>query len=916
MLVLLVAGTRPQEQSELTAGRRRLALKLLVVCAACALLREVAAAVALQTGSSAAVGIGVAAQWFMLLFLVCTLAATAALLGTSDGMTASAAFSVHRVLGALRSHIVLVLLFVVVMLVVSQGREQFAEAIRTWPVRPIHAFLAIPALVLLAAVIRETTSWVLLVAPKPATTSLRAAHVVLAAAAAAVLALGIRGATGAWAWGLALGVGALALLWLLAYLGDADGPAHPMGDGVVLVPLVLAVAPLLAVSLATIHAMVPEWYVSGDASYLVAMLAALVVAFSSWWYATSNTPVVAPGAEPPAAIATAGGGEEPRSWAGRVRYVLRDALAMATTAAKRTRRSFGRGVPGRRIAFGAAFAGSLAILIAIYRDAQSAEALGTVVVLAAWTCLLATAFAGLLVASERLRTPDALRALHIGRIPFFAVLLIWAFVAFKLDPDGYHEARTIDAPPIAAEAPTLEGWFQRWLAQQEPVDDEAGRPVAPLVLVSAEGGGIRAAYWTTLAIDCIVGGGPTPEEPRAGSCPGAPVGDDARRASVARALFAGSGASGGSVGLATWTAHAVAPEQNAGGSSWVDTRLGGDFVSPVSAAYVYNDFVNAFLRRGHWEDRAAVLEESFEEAWQGASLAPAVSSALLAAGYPEASEEPNPLRAPFIGLWRLRYNVAAQACDERCAVPLLLLNATSVKDGCRVNVGPLPLAVRGEASGEAGEALRCLAIDRFADERDRQSTGERSEVLSGTTDLADLLCYRGSEARDIRLSTAAALSARFPYVSPSGRIPDHCGRAGASTTYAVDGGYLDNSGSGTIVELWRALAPLVARNNADPARPCVVPVAIHVDNHYNAAKPDDDTPPAEATVPVISALSIRDGYANAARQAEARLFSDAAATGVGATPHYFYVQPQGHAGVLAPLGWALSRAWGRICASR
>lgn len=44
---------------------------------------------------------------------------------------------------------------------------------------------------------------------------------------------------------------------------------------------------------------------------------------------------------------------------------------------------------------------------------------------------------------------------------------------------------------------------------------------------------------------------------------------------------------------------------------------------------------------------------------------------------------------------------------------------------------------------------------------------------------------------DIRLSTAVVLGARFPYISPAGRLEDN---------YFVDGGYFDNSGAGVVHE--------------------------------------------------------------------------------------------------------------------
>ena len=48
------------------------------------------------------------------------------------------------------------------------------------------------------------------------------------------------------------------------------------------------------------------------------------------------------------------------------------------------------------------------------------------------------------------------------------------------------------------------------------------------------------------------------------------------------------------------------------------------------------------------------------------------------------------------------------------------------------------------------------------------------------------------EGEDLNLSTLAVLGARFPYVSPAGRIRDN---------YFVDGGYFDNSGAGVVHEM-------------------------------------------------------------------------------------------------------------------
>ncbi|MEX2235781.1 MAG: hypothetical protein WD824_26725 [Cyclobacteriaceae bacterium] len=68
---------------------------------------------------------------------------------------------------------------------------------------------------------------------------------------------------------------------------------------------------------------------------------------------------------------------------------------------------------------------------------------------------------------------------------------------------------------------------------------------------------------------------------------------------------------------------------------------------------------------------------------------------------------------------------------------------------------------------------------------------QRQDVLS----LVDSMGVHSSKG-DLRLSTAAVLSSRFPYVSPAGKVFDR---------YYVDGGYFDNSGAGTVLEFIQAL---------------------------------------------------------------------------------------------------------------
>jgi hypothetical protein len=105
--------------------------------------------------------------------------------------------------------------------------------------------------------------------------------------------------------------------------------------------------------------------------------------------------------------------------------------------------------------------------------------------------------------------------------------------------------------------------------------------------------------------------------------------------------------------------------------------------------------------------------------------------------------------------------------NDNNKLPLLCINTTRVQDGSPAVVSTMRLNV----------------VD---------SAGQRTDVLS-------LLCPNDKMA----LSTAAILGARFPYMSPGGRIGNQ---------YFVDGGYFDNSGAGIVHEMLLELERI--RNNA------------------------------------------------------------------------------------------------------
>ena len=141
--------------------------------------------------------------------------------------------------------------------------------------------------------------------------------------------------------------------------------------------------------------------------------------------------------------------------------------------------------------------------------------------------------------AERWTPPTALRLLGLQRIPVLSLLLVWALLgAYLARASGFHDVRRVAAPGHeAAVAIEPEARFEDWLAAQD--DDE---DMVPLVMVTASGGGIRAAAWTATMLDCVFdlgAAGPSRDDVPA-PCPEAPFGR----------LFAANGASGGSVGIA------------------------------------------------------------------------------------------------------------------------------------------------------------------------------------------------------------------------------------------------------------------------------------------------------------------------------------------------------------------------------
>jgi hypothetical protein len=326
-----------------------------------------------------------------------------------------------------------------------------------------------------------------------------------------------------------------------------------------------------------------------------------------------------------------------------------------------------------------------------------------------------------------------------------------------------------------------------------------------------------------------------------------------------QSVFAVSGASGGSVGAMSWVVH------QSSNSGWYKQAFGTDYLSSALSWLLYVDIPRSIIGFGG-VDRAAVLEESMERS------------------QPE-------LNQPFLATY----------ASGPGWVPLALLNGTSAETGCRALVAPVQLG----GFDQSDNVESC-----------RSDPGKGSSAGQTGAALIDLTNGYVCSGQDLRRSTAAVLSARFPYVTPSGSFVA-CDRTGRVSV--VDGGYVDNTGSLSTVDLFTQVRPYIDCHNdlyfhtsplpancatllagaPAPTRP-IRPVFIHIDNGYaSVAQAPALSRPHELLLPPL-------GYLNAASTINASSLQRAFTT-FGCSS-YVRVANRPNPDIQAPLGWTMSPA--------
>lgn len=671
------------------------------------------------------------------------------------------------------------------------------------------------------------------------------------AAGLVLLVAGVMGGNRA-AAALGLVAGLVALFTLPAQGLEAGDLVH-VGRERSRVPMLLAAVPPLALGVALMRAEVADIAYTGHAGLLPYAIVALGVAFQAAGW-------VMVGLAHPAADETAG-----RWW-----RILGPAWCLGTLAA---------------------------VLFVAYRISQNpwriGEFVGTIAIVALFLTALASALTLLVYASERLDPPGAFIVLGFRRTPVLALVVLVAVAGASAGNGGYHRVRLLGDAAADTDVAPIDA-FNRWADAAAKTTGDSEHAI-PMVFVAASGGGIKAAYWTSLVLSCVF-------EARSDirACSGF-----SSAGSRERSFFAGSGASGGSVGLAEYAA-AQTLGTNAP-ADWVTRRLGGDYVSPTVAWGLFFDLPHAlFGLPDEGKDRAVVLDQAWRRAWVD-SRESGVQSLVWGTG---SAVNRRSNRRPLARGLLTTFQAPGSADTE----PLLLLNGTSVQDGCRFAASPLtePRSAGPQGAASDGDTLepdRCVAL---------QTLASRGTAAFGITKyLRSYLC----PGQDVRLSTAGLLSARFPYVSPSGRLAAGCSGPGTESqpAYVVDGGYFDNSGGSAVSDLYDALQPEIAERNARAAAsggPCIVPMFVYIDSHYFLPTgPRPDTPPPEGTVPLATLAAAHGAHDTAGAQQAALAFlrdrvpgGEVATTSSADDPLQRFVvfAPRGHPGSEAPLGWSLS----------
>jgi len=261
---------------------------------------------------------------------------------------------------------------------------------------------------------------------------------------------------------------------------------------------------------------------------------------------------------------------------------------------------------------------------------EAARAVGSIGVavaaLAFWAALLSLLFVAL--------------PLRFG-LPGLAILapVPWLIASFLFDPNQFPRRDVTVQRPAAIRFTSVEEQFVRWMLSRPPTESEG--PIS-VYLISAEGGGLRAAYWSARFL----------AELQAKS-----------EGRFAQHTFAYSGVSGGSLGVATFLG--LLKNQEAQVAKAVEALLGRDYLAPlVGRLLLAEPFWQLLGSYSGVLPRDVAFEQQWERDWQ--------------------SHKPPYFSRPFLEIF---------SAGEGHPGPAVIFNATNAETGKRVLLANVDSAV-------------------------------------------------------------------------------------------------------------------------------------------------------------------------------------------------------------------------------
>ncbi|MEK7224522.1 MAG: hypothetical protein AAB221_02425, partial [Bacteroidota bacterium] len=292
---------------------------------------------------------------------------------------------------------------------------------------------------------------------------------------------------------------------------------------------------------------------------------------------------------------------------------------------------------------------------------------------------------------------SVLKKINLHFILFIAALIFGRyFDSHKLNLPSKEKNQ-----PLFSERQTLKDYFSNWVSDPErkAILDDSTKPKYPVYFVTANGGASRSGYWTAQILSGL---------------------QDTSGGKFSNHLFCLSGASGGSVGNATFFSLLRGKE------SLAEQEIS---FSKASADYLRSDFLTFTLSHLLGPDifRNTFPLLNYLEMDRGRALALSLEKA------------PNREDCFLYDSFKVKFSAfITQKEQPGYKLPVLCINATRMRDGNPAVFSNIRI----------GNDVR------------------QENYFNNRIDVLDML----GESRDIKLSTAVVLGASFPYISPAGRI--------------------------------------------------------------------------------------------------------------------------------------------------